>query len=68
MNIRNDQTNSAVKSPCVRNCCLDKNDICMGCFRSLDEITQWAVVDEDTRLQYVNNSNGRKNQAIKSRF
>ncbi|WP_286263410.1 DUF1289 domain-containing protein [Thalassotalea atypica] len=28
-------------SPCVRNCCLDPQDICLGCFRHLDEITQW---------------------------
>ncbi|OUR74640.1 hypothetical protein A9Q78_00005, partial [Methylophaga sp. 41_12_T18] len=28
-------------SPCVRNCCLDDDNICMGCFRSMDEILQW---------------------------
>ena len=31
-----------LNSPCVRNCCLDPNDICLGCFRSLDEIMQWG--------------------------
>lgn len=30
-----------IKSPCVRNCCLDDNDICVGCFRHLDEIVGW---------------------------
>ena len=34
------------QSPCIRNCCLDENDICVGCFRSLDEILQWSKVDE----------------------
>lgn len=28
-------------SPCVRNCCLDENDICIGCLRSLSEILNW---------------------------
>ncbi|MBU2871208.1 DUF1289 domain-containing protein [Colwellia sp. E2M01] len=28
-------------SPCVRNCCLDASDICVGCYRHLDEITGW---------------------------
>lgn len=28
-------------SPCVRNCCLDENDICIGCYRSLSEILNW---------------------------
>jgi len=30
-----------ISSPCVRNCCLDNHDICMGCFRHLDEIIGW---------------------------
>lgn len=32
----------AMASPCVRNCCLDQNDVCMGCFRTLDEIVGWG--------------------------
>ena len=32
-----------IKSPCVRNCCLDENDICLGCFRSIDEIVGWSA-------------------------
>ncbi|MCE2573572.1 DUF1289 domain-containing protein [Motilimonas eburnea] len=34
-------THLDVPSPCVRNCCLDEQDICMGCHRSLDEIIAW---------------------------
>jgi predicted Fe-S protein YdhL (DUF1289 family) len=29
-------------SPCVRNCCLDEDNICMGCGRSLQEIMDWS--------------------------
>ena len=29
-------------SPCVSICSLDENDICYGCYRSVDEITAWA--------------------------
>jgi uncharacterized protein len=29
-------------SPCVRNCCLDDGNVCMGCGRSLQEIVQWG--------------------------
>lgn len=36
---------SVVQSPCVRNCCLNEDDICLGCFRSLAEITRWGAVD-----------------------
>lgn len=32
-------------SPCVRSCCLDDNDICLGCGRRLDEILGWHLAD-----------------------
>ena len=35
----------AVESPCVRNCCLDELNICLGCGRTLDEITGWRASD-----------------------
>lgn len=28
-------------SPCISVCALDGDDICMGCYRSADEITDW---------------------------
>ena len=34
-----------INSPCVRNCCLNEQDICLGCFRSLDEIKLWGRSD-----------------------
>ncbi|HEY9183259.1 MAG TPA: DUF1289 domain-containing protein [Gammaproteobacteria bacterium] len=30
-------------SPCVRNCCLDDANICMGCGRLLQEIVAWGT-------------------------
>ncbi|EMI4403390.1 DUF1289 domain-containing protein [Vibrio parahaemolyticus] len=32
----------SIDNPCIRNCCLDDNDICLGCFRTLDEILHWS--------------------------
>ena len=48
------------KSPCIRNCCLDNNDICLGCFRSLIEITEWALVDEEKKQVFLQNALKRK--------
>ncbi len=36
-------------SPCVRNCCLNDEDICLGCFRSLDEIVAWSAASADEK-------------------
>lgn len=33
-----------LESPCIRNCCLDANDICLGCHRSMEEIMAWSTL------------------------
>ena len=38
-----------IASPCVRNCCLDEQDICLGCGRSLVEITAWSGSSDHER-------------------
>jgi predicted Fe-S protein YdhL (DUF1289 family) len=43
-------------------CCLDDNDICLGCFRSLDEIKNWTQVDEQTRERFLTNAKNREQQ------
>ncbi len=48
------------QSPCVRNCCLNERDICLGCFRSLDEIMQWSAADNRERHVILNNARQRK--------
>ncbi|MGE0372124.1 MAG: DUF1289 domain-containing protein [Gammaproteobacteria bacterium] len=42
-----------VPSPCVRNCCLDGHDVCMGCFRTLAEITGWNAAGEDEKREIL---------------
>jgi len=36
-------------SPCVNVCALDDADICIGCQRSVDEITRWSRMDNAER-------------------
>ena len=38
-----------VASPCVRKCTLDRDDVCVGCFRSIDEICAWGKASDDER-------------------
>ena len=37
------------KSPCVSICVLDENDICEGCYRSADEITDWFMCSDEEK-------------------
>jgi predicted Fe-S protein YdhL (DUF1289 family) len=46
-------TLSTVKAPCQRNCCLDQDDICLGCGRSLTEICGWHQADAELKQQIM---------------
>ncbi|MEL6870125.1 MAG: DUF1289 domain-containing protein [Pseudomonadota bacterium] len=37
------------QSPCISICTLDEQDICMGCHRTLDEIIDWSMLDDDAK-------------------
>lgn len=55
----------SVKSPCVSICALDENDVCVGCYRTGIEISQWggmslaerrevlALVKEREEVSYI---------------
>lgn len=49
-------------SPCIRNCCLNEDDICLGCFRHIDEIVGWNGKDKDEQIAIVQRSEQRKIQ------
>lgn len=47
---------STPASPCVSNCCLNKEDICLGCFRSLSEITGWSQASASGKQTIIDNT------------
>jgi len=39
-----------VPSPCISVCVMDAAGVlCLGCFRTLDEIAAWSLLDADTK-------------------
>ncbi|MAS82572.1 MAG: DUF1289 domain-containing protein [Legionellales bacterium] len=38
-----------MKSPCIRNCCLNENNICTGCYRTISEIIEWFQANTKRR-------------------
>ena len=44
----------AVASPCTSVCRMDDaSGLCVGCARTLDEIANWSVLDDDARRTIV---------------
>lgn len=37
------------RSPCISVCVLDDDDICQGCYRSANEITDWFMATDDEK-------------------
>ena len=58
------QKKNAVNSPCVRNCCLDENDICLGCNRSMQEIMDWHHADDHQKLIILDHAQKRKDARL----
>lgn len=52
-----------IPSPCVSICSLDDNDVCVGCYRTAQEIREWLLLEDDERRQViaVAAERGRKN-------
>lgn len=48
------------QSPCVRDCCLGDDLTCLGCFRSLEEIKEWGLVDDRRRREILHNAEQRR--------
>jgi predicted Fe-S protein YdhL (DUF1289 family) len=42
-----------VKSPCIHVCALNENDLCVGCYRSGDEILGWMEMSNDERSEVL---------------
>jgi predicted Fe-S protein YdhL (DUF1289 family) len=49
-------------SPCVRNCCLDEQNVCMGCGRTLDEIVAWGTASDAHKAAILERSRERARQ------
>ena len=56
-----DTYDGVVDSPCVNVCRMDAdNHMCVGCFRTLDEIAQWSRASEDAKRAILAAVEGRR--------
>jgi len=42
-----------VTSPCVNVCKLDSKNVCVGCFRTREEIAQWMQMTEAEKASVI---------------
>ncbi len=51
---------NAPASPCIRRCCLDHRDVCLGCARTLQEILDWHQMTSAEKQDVLNDLERRK--------
>ena len=52
---------AAIESPCVRDCCVDQvTGFCVGCFRTLTEISYWASYTNEERRRVMASIEARR--------
>ncbi len=47
-------------APCVRNCCLNEVEVCLGCGRSLPEILRWHQAAIEERQEILTRASERR--------
>lgn len=50
---------NAPQSPCIGLCQLDASRVCLGCGRHIDEVVEWAFVDEARKQEILSNARRR---------
>lgn len=48
------------QSPCISVCVLDEQDICVGCYRSAGEITDWFMAGPDGKREILRRARERR--------
>ena len=47
-------------SPCISVCSLNEDDVCIGCYRSADEITDWFMANAEGKRAIIARANERR--------
>ncbi|MES2824316.1 MAG: DUF1289 domain-containing protein [Pseudomonadota bacterium] len=56
--------NNTVESPCINICCLNTNNICTGCYRSLEEIAHWRDASDSDKKTILDRTKERKQSVV----
>ena len=42
-----------VKSPCIEVCSLNNEDVCIGCYRTANEIIEWFSANDERKQEIL---------------
>lgn len=51
-----------VKSPCQLICTYDDDRVCIGCYRSIEEVAKWDSLTNDEKQKVIENTQKRRQE------
>jgi predicted Fe-S protein YdhL (DUF1289 family) len=51
-----------IKSPCQLICTYDEDHVCVGCYRSAEEVNRWDSYSEDQKREVLDNTIKRRQE------
>ena len=60
--VNDSDADKTIKSPCIRHCCLDADDVCVGCYRTIKEIMDWHQSTQHQKQDILTHCSLRKKQ------
>jgi uncharacterized protein len=49
-----------IKSPCQLICTYDEDKVCIGCYRSAEEVSNWDTLNEEMKAKVLENIEKRR--------
>jgi predicted Fe-S protein YdhL (DUF1289 family) len=53
-----------IDSPCLKKCELDENNVCLGCFRTFDDMCCWHNSNDDEKIKMLYLAKMRQNEYV----
>ncbi len=61
-------TDEAPRSPCISVCVLNEKDVCIGCYRSSNEIVDWFMASPQRKREILSCAQERRDKAERIRL
>ncbi|MBX7249965.1 MAG: DUF1289 domain-containing protein [Caulobacteraceae bacterium] len=64
-----DRPPAPIATPCVKVCIVDgESGLCLGCYRTLEEVAGWGRLEEDQRREIMAELPGRRSRIDPSKL
>jgi len=50
----------SIEKPCIRQCCLNEEDVCVGCFRTFEDMGKWHKASDEEKKEMLRLASQRK--------